>query len=85
MHHMSVDGNRFSINACRLLLHYFQCMLDKLHETRTDVMLFAFLEGYLSKLENPLAVQVWSRYLALAKDIASNVKEFRPQAYPVLR
>jgi hypothetical protein len=52
---------------------------------RNDGILFAFLEGYLSKLENPLAVQVWSRYIALAKDIATNVKEFRLQAYPALR
>ena len=44
-----------------------------------------FLEEYLSKLESPLALQVWARYLSLAKDVAANVKEFRVQVFPVLR
>ncbi|EJC98757.1 uncharacterized protein FOMMEDRAFT_170958 [Fomitiporia mediterranea MF3/22] len=51
----------------------------------TDALLFTFLEEYLSKLENPLALQVWPRYLSLAKDVAANVKEFRSQVFPVLR
>ena len=52
---------------------------------RTDVILFTFLEEYLAKLENPLALQVWTRYLTLAKDVTANVKEFRSQVFPVLR
>ncbi|THH09322.1 hypothetical protein EW145_g2101 [Phellinidium pouzarii] len=51
----------------------------------TDTILFTFLEEYLSKLENPLALQVWTRYLSLAKDVATNVKEYRSQVFPVLR
>ena len=43
------------------------------------------MEEYLSKLENPLALQVWPRYLSLAKDVAGNVKELRTQVFPVLR
>lgn len=52
---------------------------------RSDAILFMFLEEYLLKLENPLAVQVWTRFLSLAKDIATNAKEFRSQSFPVLR
>ncbi|KAL5535972.1 hypothetical protein ACEPAF_4066 [Sanghuangporus sanghuang] len=51
----------------------------------TDFLLLTFLEEYLSKLESPLALQVWARYLSLAKDVAANVKEYRIQAFPVLR
>ena len=39
----------------------------------------------MAKLENPLALQVWTRYLTLAKDVTANVKEFRSQVFPVLR
>ncbi|KAI5120784.1 hypothetical protein M0805_002411 [Coniferiporia weirii] len=51
----------------------------------TDIILFTFLEEYLSKLENPLALQVWTRFLSLAKDVVANVKEFRSQVFPILR
>ncbi|KAH8110602.1 Dopey, N-terminal-domain-containing protein [Phellopilus nigrolimitatus] len=51
----------------------------------TDAILFMFLEEYLLKLEHPLALQVWPRYLSLAKDVAANVKEYRSQMLPVLR
>jgi hypothetical protein len=48
-------------------------------------VLFRFLENYLSQLEGPLAVQVWHRFLQLAKDIISSVRDCRPQVFPVLR
>ncbi|KAH9982294.1 Dopey, N-terminal-domain-containing protein [Lactifluus volemus] len=51
----------------------------------SDVVLFRFLENYLDQLEGPLAVQVWHRFLQLAKDIISNIRDFRPQVFPVLR
>ncbi|KAH9996513.1 Dopey, N-terminal-domain-containing protein [Russula vinacea] len=51
----------------------------------SDGVLFRFLENYLSQLEGPLAVQVWHRFLQLAKDIISNIRESRPQVFPVLR
>ena len=49
------------------------------------MVLYSFLEEYLSKLETPLALQVWPRFLTLAKEVASNVKELRTQVFPVLR
>ncbi|TDL26444.1 hypothetical protein BD410DRAFT_521497 [Rickenella mellea] len=51
----------------------------------TDAILFSFLESYLQKLEGPLATQVWNRYLSLAKEIASNVRDYRQQVFPVLK
>jgi hypothetical protein len=53
--------------------------------TRSDGVLFRFLENYLGELEGPLAVQVWHRFLQLAKDIISNIKDSRPQVFPILR
>lgn len=50
-----------------------------------DGVLFRFLESYLGQLEGPLAVQVWHRFLQLAKDIISNIRDSRPQVFPVLR
>ena len=49
------------------------------------MILYSFLEEYLSKLETPLALQVWPRFLTLAKEVAGNVKELRTQVFPVLR
>lgn len=52
---------------------------------RSDVTLFRFLEQYLSRLEGPLALQVWGRFMQLAKDVTSNIREFRAQVYLTLR
>ncbi|KAH9043683.1 Dopey, N-terminal-domain-containing protein [Lactarius pseudohatsudake] len=51
----------------------------------SDGLLFRFLEHYLNQLEGPLAVQVWHRFLQLAKDIISNIKDFRAQVFSTLR
>ncbi|KAF8559912.1 hypothetical protein OG21DRAFT_1528688 [Imleria badia] len=51
----------------------------------SDGTLFKFLEQYLSRLEGPLALQVWGRFMQLAKDVASNIREFRAQVYLTLR
>ncbi|KAI6048019.1 Dopey, N-terminal-domain-containing protein [Pisolithus marmoratus] len=51
----------------------------------SDSTLLKFLEQYLSRLEGPLALQVWGRFIQLAKDVNSNVREFRAQTYLVLR
>jgi hypothetical protein len=48
-------------------------------------MLFAFLERYLQRLEGPVAVQVWPRYMQLAKEISAVARDARPQAYATLR
>lgn len=51
----------------------------------SDGVLFIFLEGYLERLEGPLAVQVWSRYQALAKDIVANLRDYKAQVFAVLK
>ncbi|KAF7303085.1 Dopey-N domain-containing protein [Mycena kentingensis (nom. inval.)] len=51
----------------------------------TEAVLFKFLEQYLQRLEGPLALQVWGRYVQLVKDITGNTREFKPQTYPALR
>ena len=52
---------------------------------RSDATLFLFLEQYLQQLEGPLALQVWGRFLQLAKDVLTNVKDSRLQVFPTLR
>ncbi|KIK71711.1 hypothetical protein GYMLUDRAFT_33858 [Collybiopsis luxurians FD-317 M1] len=51
----------------------------------TDAILFKYLEQYLRRLEGPLALQVWGRFLQLAKDIAGSTRDFKPQTFPTLR
>ncbi|KAJ7687383.1 Dopey, N-terminal-domain-containing protein [Mycena rosella] len=51
----------------------------------TDAVLFKFLEQYLQRLEGPLALQVWGRFLQLVKDVFGNTREFKLQTYPALR
>ncbi|TFK26748.1 hypothetical protein FA15DRAFT_255211 [Coprinopsis marcescibilis] len=51
----------------------------------TDSVLFQFLEQYLARLEGPLAVQVWPRYLQLVKDICGSTKDFKTQHFPTLK
>ncbi|KAI0803164.1 Dopey, N-terminal-domain-containing protein [Irpex lacteus] len=53
--------------------------------TLSDTTLFDFLEQYLSRLEGPLAVQVWSRLVQLCKDFTGTSREFKPQAFNSLR
>jgi len=43
------------------------------------------MEDYLGRLEGPIAVQVWNRFVSLAKDIAANVYTFKMQVFPTLR
>ncbi|KAE9402080.1 hypothetical protein BT96DRAFT_1088416 [Gymnopus androsaceus JB14] len=51
----------------------------------TDVVLFKLLEQYLERLKGPLALQVWERFLQLAKEIAGSTRDFKPQTFPTLR
>ncbi|KAJ4470942.1 Dopey, N-terminal-domain-containing protein [Lentinula aciculospora] len=51
----------------------------------TDAVLFKYLEQYLQRLEGPLAIQVWGRFLQLAKEIAGSTRDFKPQTFPTLR
>ncbi|KAJ8582095.1 hypothetical protein M405DRAFT_582865 [Rhizopogon salebrosus TDB-379] len=50
----------------------------------SDVILFNFLEQYLQRLEGPLALQVWGRFMQLAKDLASS-RDFKIQVFLVLK
>jgi hypothetical protein len=52
---------------------------------RTDSILFRFLEQYLRRLEGPLATQVWSRYIQLAKEILGSSRDFKACNFPTLR
>ena len=51
----------------------------------TDYVLFLFMEDYLSRLEGPIATQVWNRFVSLAKDVAANVYTYKMQVFPTLR
>ncbi|KAF8640453.1 hypothetical protein AX17_000117 [Amanita inopinata Kibby_2008] len=51
----------------------------------SDVTLFKFLEQYLQRLEGPLALQVWGRFLQLVKDVTAGTRDFKVQSYPALR
>ncbi|TCD67610.1 hypothetical protein EIP91_012242 [Steccherinum ochraceum] len=51
----------------------------------TETSLFEFLELYTRRLEGPLAIQVWTRFSQLVKDVASNLREFKTIAFSALR
>ncbi|KAI0964349.1 hypothetical protein AcW1_001188 [Taiwanofungus camphoratus] len=51
----------------------------------TELMLFDFLEKYSKQLENPLALQVWGRFMQLTKDLVASLREFKVQAFSTLR
>ncbi|KAG2076732.1 hypothetical protein BDR04DRAFT_1132425 [Suillus decipiens] len=50
----------------------------------SDVALFNFLEQYFQRLEGPLALQVWGRFMLLAKDLASS-RDFKIQVFLALK
>jgi len=52
---------------------------------RSDAVLFKFLEQYLARLEGPIVIQVWGRYIQLAKEIAGNVKDYKVQSFYALK
>nr|XP_018264586.1 uncharacterized protein I303_02758 [Kwoniella dejecticola CBS 10117]OBR86744.1 hypothetical protein I303_02758 [Kwoniella dejecticola CBS 10117] len=56
-------------------------------EFRSDPAYLAFLEAYISRLEAPIAVQVWSTLFSFAKDLTGSVgsSAARVQLYLVLR
>jgi hypothetical protein len=53
--------------------------------SRSEWVLFSFLEQYLKRLEGPVAVQVWPRVMQLAKDVSVTAREAKVQAYATLR
>lgn len=80
-----LDKNRKQVINPNLYVFYQVIRYFPHKGTRSDGVLFRFLESYLGQLEGPLAVQVWHRFLQLAKDIISNIRDSRPQVFPVLR
>ncbi|KAF9447031.1 hypothetical protein P691DRAFT_803039 [Macrolepiota fuliginosa MF-IS2] len=51
----------------------------------SDAVLFKFLEQYMARLEGPIAMQVWGRYMQLAKEIASSAKDFKIHSFFALK
>ncbi|WVQ73679.1 hypothetical protein IAR50_003259 [Cryptococcus sp. DSM 104548] len=54
---------------------------------RVDPSYLAFLEAYVSRLEAPIAVQIWSTLFNFARDVAGGVtsSSSRAQLYPTLQ
>ncbi|ODO06352.1 hypothetical protein L198_01584 [Cryptococcus wingfieldii CBS 7118] len=54
---------------------------------RVDPSYLAFLEAYVSRLEAPIAVQIWSTLFSFARDVAGGVtsSSSRAQLYPTLQ
>ncbi|KAH9920216.1 Dopey, N-terminal-domain-containing protein [Epithele typhae] len=81
-------------NAVHMLCESISCRIPGLSERTKkavafaelhDMTLFDFLEQYLKRLEGPLALQVWNRFLQLAKDLLGSLRDFRPQAFAALK
>lgn len=60
-------------------------ILELTSHCSTDGALFTFLELYMSRLEGPIALQVWNRFLQLTKDVLGTGRDFKPQSYATLR
>ncbi|KAL0951843.1 hypothetical protein HGRIS_008504 [Hohenbuehelia grisea] len=71
--------------SCRISGISEKAKKQAINPNLTDGVLFQFLEQYLQRLEGPLAVQVWNRFLQLAKELMAGAREFRLQTYPTLR
>ncbi|KAI0361079.1 hypothetical protein OH77DRAFT_1391372 [Trametes cingulata] len=81
-------------NAVHMLCESISCRTPGLSERTKkaiafhdllDMTLFDFLEQYMKRLEGPLALQVWSRFLQLVKDLLATLRDFRPQAFAALK
>ncbi|KAG6817586.1 hypothetical protein H0H87_006963 [Tephrocybe sp. NHM501043] len=55
-----------------------------LNPNLTDAVLFKFLERYLRRLEGPIAIQVWGRFLQLIKDIVGSTRDFKAHNFAAL-
>jgi hypothetical protein len=53
--------------------------------TRTDTILFRFLERYIGQLEGPVANQIWNRFMQLVKEVVTGLKDLKLQGYYTLR
>ncbi|KAF9566957.1 hypothetical protein CPC08DRAFT_758587 [Agrocybe pediades] len=71
--------------ASRVLTSAEKRQKQAMNPNLTDTILFKFLEQYLSRLEGPIAIQVWSRYIALVKEILNASRDFKPYNFSALR
>lgn len=76
---------KLALNPYLYVCAFIMSLKSFLTFSRTDYVLFTFLEDYFGRLEGPIAMQVWGRFLALAKEIAGNVYGFKLQIFPCLR
>ncbi|KAI0375501.1 hypothetical protein BV20DRAFT_986250 [Pilatotrama ljubarskyi] len=81
-------------NAVHMLCESISCRTPGLSERTKktiafhdllDMTFFDFLEQYMKRLEGPLALQVWNRFLQLVKDLLATLRDFRPQAFAALK
>ncbi|GLB43530.1 putative dopey, N-terminal [Lyophyllum shimeji] len=80
-------------NAVHMICESISCRISGLSERNrkqainpnlNEGVLFKFLEQYLRRLEGPIAVQVWGRFLQLIKEIVGSTKDFKAQNFPAL-
>lgn len=74
-----------SIYSCCMKATGTMLMNGVLALARIDAKLFEFLERYFRQLEGPLALQVWGRFILMAKDVTSSMREFRVQAFATVK
>ncbi|KAG6879370.1 hypothetical protein C0992_003190 [Termitomyces sp. T32_za158] len=81
-------------NAVHMICESISCRISGVNERSrkqainphlTEGVLFKFLEHYLRRLEGPIAIQVWGRFLQLVKDIVSSTRDFKIHNFAALR
>ncbi|KAG5340493.1 hypothetical protein C0989_001400 [Termitomyces sp. Mn162] len=80
-------------NAVHMICESISCRISGINERNrkqainphlTEGVLFNFLERYLRRLEGPIAIQVWSRFLQLIKDIVGSTRDFKIHNFAAL-
>ncbi|KAF5384809.1 hypothetical protein D9615_001099 [Tricholomella constricta] len=80
-------------NAVHMICESISCRISGLSEKSrkqainpnlNEGVLFKFLEQYLRRLEGPIAVQVWARFLQLIREIVGSTRDFKAQNFPAL-
>ncbi|KAI8459463.1 Dopey, N-terminal-domain-containing protein [Phakopsora pachyrhizi] len=51
----------------------------------SENVLFSFLDSYLSRLEGPIAVQIWTSTLTFTRDILASTQAAKSQIFPILK
>jgi hypothetical protein len=58
---------------------------DEIPFGRSENVLFSFLESYISRLEGPIAVQMWNSSWNFARDVLTNSAVNKNQLFPTLK